>query len=218
MMKAVLVAIATACFAAHSPTHAAVLLDVGGPAHTGMTLHAGEAGAASFTLSKTASNVSIVAPLFCLDCQGSLWLHRNSIGSTASFGDVIQAMAFDGATGSPYFTIASLDPGLYFLIAAQDEEASGTIIWQGSATPLIASGGATRGVDFYAQETMPFVPFSEFGVIFGTNLSFKVTGQLASSVPEPSTWALLLLGFLVIGFVLRRHPKGGAGAVRAIAP
>lgn len=39
------------------------------------------------------------------------------------------------------------------------------------------------------------------------DLNFSVTGDFASAVPEPSTWALLILGFGVVGAAMRRKAQ-----------
>ncbi len=40
------------------------------------------------------------------------------------------------------------------------------------------------------------------------SVMFTISGHadLVSSVPEPSTWVLILAGFLGLGFAARRHP------------
>lgn len=40
----------------------------------------------------------------------------------------------------------------------------------------------------------------------------SVPGNVNGAVPEPSVWAMMLLGFAVIGFSVRRHKKGSARA------
>jgi hypothetical protein len=41
------------------------------------------------------------------------------------------------------------------------------------------------------------------------DLSFRIEGTLAGAVPEPSTWAMMIIGFCGVGFMAYRR-KGGA--------
>ena len=196
----------TAIMLAGQPAAAGPLLDVGGVQDTGLTIGAGKAAAVAFTLANTFDNVTIDASLLCVGCTGGIWVQRNVIGSTASFGDALGAVAFSSATPHPYFNFSSLDPGLYFFIVSIDSTSSGSVIWSGSTTPVIQSNGAERGVDFLAGSTQPFVPLSNFSVEFGKNLNYTVSGTAVTAVPEPATSALMIIGFVLVGCSLRcRH-------------
>jgi hypothetical protein len=46
--------------------------------------------------------------------------------------------------------------------------------------------------------TYDFYPATSFS-------NFSVTGDVTSAVPEPSTWAMLLLGFAGLGFMAYRR-------------
>lgn len=187
------------------PAEAAPLLSVGGPQNTGLTISSGQAAAVAFTLENTFNNVTIDASLTCVTCAGDIWFQRNAIGSTASFGDSLGAAAFSSVTPHPYFNFASLDAGLYFFIVSIN---SGGVIWSGSTAPVIQSNGATRDVDFLAASTQPFVPLSNFSVEFGRNLNYTVSGTAVTTVPEPATWTLMVIGFLLVGCSLRRRHHG----------
>ena len=192
---------------APQPAAAAPLLNVGGPQDTGLTISAGQAAAVAFTLENTFNNVMIDASLTCVNCAGNIWFQRNAIGSTASLGDALGGAAFSSATPHPYFNFSSLDAGLYFFIVSINSNSSGGVIWSGSTAPVIQSNGATREVDFLATSTQPFVPFSNFSVEFGKNLNYTVSGTAVTAVPEPATWALVVIGFLLVGCssLRRRH-------------
>ncbi|WP_397423432.1 PEPxxWA-CTERM sorting domain-containing protein [Phenylobacterium sp.] len=189
-----------------APAGAGVLLDVGG-ANQAFSLQAGQAAAVSFTLGATATDLSISAPILCLGCTGAMWLQKDAIGPTASFAGAIDAHAFTGATSQPWFTIASLGPGLYFFLVSLDTSSTGAALWSGSTSGAltVTGNGATRGLDFLAQSTTTFVPFSEFGVDFGQNLNFTVS---SAGVPEPTGWALMILGAGLAGVALRRRTAG----------
>jgi hypothetical protein len=49
-------------------------------------------------------------------------------------------------------------------------------------------------------------------IVFGTLRSFKsdVSGDFSATVPEPSTWALMLLGFAGLGYVGFRKARAGS--------
>ena len=57
-----------------------------------------------------------------------------------------------------------------------------------------------------ALNTIPVDGFSRGNGSFGGNATFTPT---ITAVPEPSTWAMLILGFGVIGFSLRRRRGSG---------
>ncbi len=41
----------------------------------------------------------------------------------------------------------------------------------------------------------------------GITAGSPIVGPLAAAVPEPSTWAMMLMGFGAIGFAMRRRTK-----------
>jgi hypothetical protein len=53
------------------------------------------------------------------------------------------------------------------------------------------------------------VPGFDFIVTLPDNLSFKDISPLIEAVPEPSTWAMLLIGFAGIGFAAYRRRQNG---------
>ena len=73
----------------------------------------------------------------------------------------------------------------------------------GSSVLLMAA--FTNATNFYVENQ----PFS--GTLFLTNqgLSFSLDGTV-SSVPEPSTWAMMILGFAGVGFMAYRRRKTAA--------
>ena len=72
---------------------------------------------------------------------------------------------------------------------------------------LAPSGDPASGIiDFGFEDSGE--TFSASGVDF-----LEPTQVLASSVPEPSTWAMMILGFAGLGFAGYRRAKSGTAAV-----
>jgi len=46
-----------------------------------------------------------------------------------------------------------------------------------------------------------------------TSLSQDISGYIQAAVPEPSTWAMMLLGFGGMGFAMRRRQKSGLAQI-----
>jgi hypothetical protein len=54
------------------------------------------------------------------------------------------------------------------------------------------------------------VPGFEFVVTLPDNLSFEGISPIVTSVPELSTWAMLLIGFAGLGFMAYRRKQSAA--------
>ena len=68
----------------------------------------------------------------------------------------------------------------------------------------VATGGTYALTIFYADRDQ-----------VAANLQFATTGTLTSGVPEPSTWAMMILGFIAVG--LAAHRRKGRGMQMRIA-
>jgi hypothetical protein len=179
------------------------IIGIDGAGDTGQIIEPDEAVAISFQLTQSFTNVSIGAPVIPFDASGGLWLQKNAIGPTASFGDTIVAEPFNSSTGSPLVTGLTLDPALYFLIVSID---SGWATWTGSTTPVQTVGpGAALGLEFRASDLEPFVPQTDFSVLFADGaLHYNVDGIATALVPAPSAIAMLALGLLSLAGRRRR--------------
>jgi PEP-CTERM motif len=82
--------------------------------------------------------------------------------------------------------------------------------WQSSLSGDLAAGYYTTGIILQgAIDPQYFVDFT----------TPVVGGSIAESVPEPSTWAMLLMGFAGLGFVaFHRSRKGDIGSLRFSSP
>jgi hypothetical protein len=63
------------------------------------------------------------------------------------------------------------------------------------------TGNATSAVNAYLFSSSSS---STFNFISGNDLNYSVNGTTAA-VPEPSTWAMMILGFAGIGFMAYRR-------------
>jgi hypothetical protein len=182
------------------------LLQVSGPDDAVLTVASGTAAAVSFDLTQPATNVTIDAPILCIGCSGTIWFNMNAIGPASPFTDTLAADTFSAATPHPYFTFASLNPGFYAFIVAVNADSVGSAIWPGAVTPTVAGSGATRNVDWAADAPLqPFVPRSDFHVLFGKSLNYIVTGDPVMPIPEPATSVMLLTACGLLAVRLRRR-------------
>lgn len=81
---------------------------------------------------------------------------------------------------------------------------SGDISGGGVAVVTNTGAGSSIQVD---RASLPFGPQTlTFNGTFNGNGTARVGGQLAlTAVPEPSTWAMFILGFGALGFAMRRR-------------
>jgi hypothetical protein len=87
--------------------------------------------------------------------------------------------------------------------------------FQFSGANLLASIGPLTGVTFSGTASGPFSPTANpYSLTIGTTVSRTTAGTSTGDlnlqitpVPEPSTWALMLMGPALIGFVARRRQR-----------
>lgn len=84
--------------------------------------------------------------------------------------------------------------------------------WNGSAWINLLSGTADNTpVNMPGWGTYQFYAFTSGGTQINGQTTFGnvlLSALVVSDVPEPSTWAMMLLGFGAIGFAMRRRPTG----------
>jgi hypothetical protein len=150
------------------------------------------------------------------------------VGGTATFG------IWADNNGSPFFNIfaeqvelpTTTTAGWYGDISLNNGDGytlfAGTY-WisfynGGGAMTANHFGGAPNGLDKEFQFTP--LPIASFVPIDSVDLAWRITGDVATQaapVPEPSTWAMLLLGFGAAGFMLRRSRRGAGTIIGQIA-
>jgi hypothetical protein len=90
------------------------------------------------------------------------------------------------------------------------------------ATFKMVYDASTRTVDYFVDGTLTISDWSGFSegfipIVFfgGVDGNFQLVSLSTGGVPEPSTWALLALGFAGLGFAGHRKAKGRALAAGA---
>ncbi|WP_254602595.1 PEPxxWA-CTERM sorting domain-containing protein [Sphingomonas bacterium] len=133
---------------------------------------------------------------------------RPAFGSTGNFATI-----FGGGSFAINFNPTSL---LSFVLGSLDSFNSVTLLYQ-SGAPTVLTGGAivadpsidsgnrssgeTNGVVTYRVTGGPLLT----GAIFSSSSSSFELDNIATSVPEPAAWGMMILGFGLVGSVLRRR-------------
>lgn len=215
---------AAALAAAMSPAHAGTIFDTGvptGPAGYGI-FNVGPSAyngmAARFTLTQT-TRITGIEGWFQSAPAGNdevvFALHADVDGVAGqAFGPALASRivriptAGEGWQGAFHDGSVVLAAGDYWTsITVDPASGAGCICWMpASATPTIPFGAYNN--NFTGQNWL------ERELYFG----FRVFGETAGGVPEPATWAMLILGFGVIGAGMRQpRRRGERGGVAARA-
>lgn len=114
----------------------------------------------------------------------------DSLGNQIFRYDMPLATAFAGASGSYFFSVYDY------------ASTSGNFRWKDGASPV--SGGA-RGSGSTSGNSTGWVPTSSYAfALKGTTVS------AAGAVPEPTTWAMLMIGFGLAGALVRRRRRSSS--------
>lgn len=94
-------------------------------------------------------------------------------------------------------------------------QGNGVIVTPNNGNPLVTNGGPNNAFNFNAALTAG--QFVDFRVGNNGGYGFDTTGLnlLATSVPEPSTWGMMILGFGVVGGAARYRRRSVRVAVAA---
>lgn len=187
------------------------LVTVSGAGGAPQILQNGEAAAIGFTLGQAYNDVTIGADLFCVACQGELFLMRGLIGPTSDLTNFVTGDFFDvNSTVDALLTGLDLAAGNYFLILAITDGGAG---WNGTDPPDIAAvAGSGAGLNFFADALDTPAFKSDFEVILtSAGLHFAVSAIVdevpgPSVVPIPPTFLLLLTGVVPVLIYRARKP------------
>jgi len=105
-----------------------------------------------------------------------------------------------------------LDPNHYFFVA-QVDVSNGEFYWLSSARPIVAPGTPfAPDLQAWIRNASLDPDWLRIGtdIIGGNppptfNLAFSLGGDTVAAVPEPSTWAMMILGFAGLGFMAYRR-------------
>ncbi|MEO5938887.1 MAG: PEPxxWA-CTERM sorting domain-containing protein [Sphingomonas sp.] len=113
--------------------------------------------------------------------------------------------AFSGALASSFTsnTISNANVVLRTYYSAANALFGGTQL----QTASFSGTGTFLGVNPLTL-TLPFSETVRYDLTFGPGGgNFNGTANLTTSVPEPTTWAMMMLGFVGLGYTVRRRPK-----------
>ena len=147
------------------------------------------------------------------------------------------SLSLMGSGGAKADTILhySFDPGSYFNLGGVDTSVTGTFDYN-VTTQTLENVNYNRGGDIFTVGSLDYGPtqpiFGVFGsadydvyqlnnslalggtdlILSGTHPAIAVYGAGVSvstvgAVPEPTSWALMLLGFGAIGYAMRRRTR-----------
>jgi hypothetical protein len=185
---------------AASPATAAVLYDngaVSGTSSDGLGISGGFGASDSFTLAHAATVTGFNFGAFTFTGQTVTTVdfgivtdpHLFTVNGTASVTNSLVGhpilTPYDVSEDS-FTTSINLAAGTYYLVLQNAVTSGGDpAFWQFSGGPSTAYESINHGVDD--------------GQVLSSN-SFQVLG-VTSAVPEPSTWAMMILGFFGLGYM-----------------
>jgi len=187
-----LVGVGTETFESYSSTPASVSFGAAGTANLiGGTLRSGNDGAGRFPVS------------------GTKYLYAGTNNFSLTFTTAISAFGFFGTD------VGDFGGQLTLVLTGSNGTTS-------LAVPhTIGSGGSTSGSDLYfgfydlgnTYTAISFTNNSNVDNFAFDNFSIGSLEQVVPTVPEPSTWAMMILGFAGVGFMAYRRCKSHALAV-----
>jgi small ligand-binding sensory domain FIST len=138
-----------------------------------------------------------------------------TVNDTVGAYTVIGTITTDGVIGTVHPTDVTSYNLTFTGMAVADTPSNSTVNLVGNAltanaTQLLFNFSDSSGVDFFIAGPSVFDNYYQTQVIVdGTLVSKTVTGNVAiaavTAVPEPSTWAMMILGFAGIGFMAYRR-------------
>lgn len=181
-------------------------------------LAAGTAGAADAAVVVNVAQVgaNVVATttgtlnLTGLTSQGAFSLSRGIISNFAYVAtgatDGVTVTGYSGLTGPTAFGSSSTYVG-----ATSGTGSSFAINGSGFGSPYVfvatdyVSGGLLAGTSVFANQTFASLGLATGSYLFSSGNDTVTVNVLATAVPEPAGWAMMIGGMGVVGFALRRR-------------
>ncbi|OYW44223.1 MAG: hypothetical protein B7Z08_00795 [Sphingomonadales bacterium 32-68-7] len=163
------------------------------------------------TLNPTAANTSLTLSLFAGETLSGTSLFTQSFTLPSSITSRDTSAWVDIALPNLAVTMG----GFYTAVLTATSDRAALLVGPdyNVSTGQFSGGDAYAGGKLLTNWTGIYANCK--GAANNCDANFRVTGDLnAAAVPEPATWALMLLGFGAVGAALRRRP---AVAVKALA-
>lgn len=159
----------------------------------------------------TATQAQTVYALGAYDFGSDGFTAEHTVGLWDNSGNLLASTAVTGADflfdGFRYANISALNLtiGSIYVVGASNFGTTDAYILSGTVTPAT---GVTFNEGRFAFGSGLLNPTSPnpapLGSYFGANALLTPIG---AAVPEPATWAMMLMGFGAMGFSLRRHKR-----------
>jgi PEP-CTERM motif len=133
-------------------------------------------------------------PLGQGDIAGINLVISNSAGSTTLTGTAgvnVSGSDLTATSSGLFYNFSSSDSASFFFIS---NFGGGLLCFNNSA--FLCNGGSHSAVDVSIGATASFIPESG---------NFEIGVAAVAAVPEPSTWAMMILGFAGLGFMAYRR-------------
>jgi hypothetical protein len=224
-----------ACLFAAPAANAAVVVTVGPAPGQSSAVVTPATGPGSFTLnfngfSSNGPIAGLTSTLLInfLGVTGSSYNFSYTLTNTSSAPIDASRVTIFGFNSNPNFTNVSAPSGIFNVIAAGQQPnglANLELCFKDSgpdnnctgANQGVAKGSAASGTfNLTYASALPSITLSDFSVRYqGIDSSrLEIEGgsanglpQMMGAVPEPATWAMMILGFGVIGGAMRRRPS-----------
>ena len=147
------------------------------------------------------------SPLYGVGASGDPWLSADRASATITFEDFTGGVV---GLGGNFFTTAregSFDWGTVTLTARDaDGSVSRTIV--NPSTSGFLGFMSTSGLESVSLTVAPSVG----KYLWPTADNLILAGQISSAVPEPATWAMMIIGFGAVGSMVRPSRRRNAYA------
>jgi hypothetical protein len=137
-------------------------------------------------------------PLFGPTVSGSGTFTTSDTATTVGGQTAFQILSIAGTVNGLAINAPTGNYGNYFTTGPSFLDGTGTVF-------SLVGGGR---VDFFNQSSNGLYRVNTFSP--GSSNFVNASSSIAEAVPEPATWAMMLLGFAGIGFAMRRGRRHSA--------